>query len=117
MGSEQMSVDTTKGNKHCRRADLRRTTLKGNYFLTVMFGNTLVKLSVLGSANTAKREHVLIVRMASLLKILNVFLFILSFKKVENTYVLSIMLPCVLPLPLAPPHTQHFEDQMAFVNN
>lgn len=29
MGNEQMSVDTTKENKHYRRADLRRKTLKG----------------------------------------------------------------------------------------
>lgn len=104
MGSEQMSVDTTKGNKHCYRADLRRT-LKGDFFLTVMFGNTLVKLSILGSTSTSKREEVLVVSMTSLLKILNFLLFILSLKKIthgEHLCVKNYVSLCPAPAPTPP---------------
>lgn len=60
--------------------------------------------------------------MTFLFKIINLFYLFCPLKKnyVENTYVLSIMLPCVLPLsPYSTPnmYTQHFEDQMPFVNN
>lgn len=112
MGKEQMSVDTTRENKHGRRTNLCKKFKRG-IFNKGCLGN------ILGS--TYERVQVLTARMTFYYKSSFLCLFspVLFNKLVLNTYyVPRIRLLCLLPtshVQIHPYTHSHFEVQIPFV--